>query len=1089
MVRRSTSDRPTWLEVRDTWQETRADLGEVFVKLNWARPQIPKFSVTTKDGETFEVNPVATLKNFHALQIELPTTWKKSSLRTVQREVSKHYPDNVLIARDSSVVQIEWPRRKPDGDLKYDTFTTSLEHPHQLTCQKLAGASFEISELSKATLEDVRSRVYGLSSEIVTKRFYEKFRDEHENLAVAVSSTEELSNEERHSYSSLLLNRLMFIYFLQKKEFLSGDPQLLNKVLAKCIETDTDFYRDALLPLFFEGFNGQRSRFESERLNDWWGAIPYINGGIFAPHGLEARKELGVPNSVFSRVFEFFEMFEWHLDSRPIGTKNEINPEVLGFIFEQYINYTADGKKESGAYYTPEDVTGFIISQTLIPRVLDEFVKIWPDCLELVKQKPLDYIHRSLLHGRVEENTTGWVTAPDDLEKIWQEDPAFWGTLDAAETIPEVCLPGETWVETFHRRERVERLIQDLRKGIVGVNDVITHNLNGARLVSDVIAGAESPTDMVTAWKRLSELSVIDPTCGSGAFLFAALTSLESVYEDLLDALGENAKLVGEQFARGNAKYQIRKHVAMRNLYGTDIMADAIETAKLRIFLALVAVLERTSEIEPLPDLDFNLKTGNLVIGLYDMADATRINPEGTFADVYDLTEIEALTSLFQDQFRGLKHAELNEIESVPHVKAELVSTQSKLRELTNAKYLEIAGIDVREKDAWISNTKPLHWFAEFPEIIERGGFDVVIGNPPYIKKSSLDSVTKIQIEGFATAAAPDFYATCYERSLQIKHADGRHSLVVMLNLACGDRFESLRDVVTKAGVSEWWATFGKRPDSLFRGVQVRNTILTVGPGTEVFSSRHHVIPREQRDWFFQQIQYFNSSRFEGKKPLRAGLAMNIADAIAKAPKIDIDPNGSKIFFRGRAQYWFPVLPSKLPEVDEDFEIVNVDDSLLGSFPINANEQRSTIIAALGGMLGFLWWNSTSDDFNVLTDHADAIRRLVGTVEGDDELHTLANRVLADSMNNVFGTKNAGKIQMNIRWKSVGTSSINFDKKLLEVLGLETEWRPLNIWYRQAMRASRNNSNSVEIDRETIQKILRAARKNSTIGHSEIELA
>ena len=61
-------------------------------------------------------------------------------------------------------------------------------------------------------------------------------------------------------------------------------------------------------------------------------------------------------------MFDFFESYQWHLDERPLRADNEINPAVLGFIFEKYVN-----QKQMGAYYTQEDVTEYISKSRIIP--------------------------------------------------------------------------------------------------------------------------------------------------------------------------------------------------------------------------------------------------------------------------------------------------------------------------------------------------------------------------------------------------------------------------------------------------------------------------------------------------------------------------------------------------------------------------------------------------------------------------------------------------------------------------------------------------------------------------------------------------
>ncbi len=1068
---KNTVDRPNWDIVQKAWIENHGDLRTVFLKLNWGHSTVKPFNVKIDESQNVEVTPISSLHNFHAFEIPLSVHTPNSVIRKLQKEIAKTYPDNVLIIKDANHVRFEWPRRKPDGGIKYDTFTTGASIPNQLTCQKLAGVGFGVLELGSISLENVRSRVYGLASEDVTKKFYDRFRKEHKNIALAISSKTEISDPDRQSYSSLLLNRLMFVYFLQKKEFLHNDVNLLRNGLNKCEDESLNFYRDALLPLFFEGFNGQNQSFSTPQLDDLWGKIPYINGGIFAPHRLESAADFEIPNSAFAELFQFFDSFNWHLDSRPLGSNNEINPEVLGYIFEQYIN-EIDGKKEGGAYYTPEDVTGYMVAQTLIPRVLDDFVKIWPGCLSLVKAHPEDYLHRPLQHGRSTENPELWIEAPAELQQVWENDPVGWNILDEAETLDDLCLPGETWVETFFRRERVDKLLGLLReKGITEVNELITHNLNGARLVSEIIAQADNSNDLVAAWNIVTDLSVIDPTCGSGAFLFAALTSLESIYEDLLDALGDERQLVGDQFANGNVKYKIRKHVAMRNLYGTDLMADAVETAKLRIFLSLAAVLADASEIEPLPDLDFNLKTGNLVIGLYDMADVKRINKDAIFEDTYNTQEIRDLTGSFQRQFREFKAAELDEIASVPELKIRLLETQSKLRDLTNSTYIELAGVDQRAIDKWLSEAKPFHWFAEFPEIIENGGFDVVIGNPPYIRVNKLDQYSRDAVATFSTRKSPDFYAICYERALTLLSASGRQSFIVMLNLSFSDQYSALREAIFVRGFSEWWSTFGKMPTQLFRGVQVTNTLLVLGPGSDKYATHHHIFTDEVRKNLFPKIAYERFERTGSAKPIRGGIVENLFREIAATKSAIGASTANALYLRPTGRYWFPILFGNPPVLNRAGGIIHENDTGVKVIALSINEDPAITGAILAGKISYAWWSATGDDFHVNPDEADLPRTLARMTVPSEKLLLLAEAVKEAGRNSAFVSQNNDGY-VNVRWSAVRNVTDEFDRAVLEANGLISFWRPLNVWYRQCMRSTRENYNSRYLTPEEIKKYL-----------------
>ena len=97
------------------------------------------------------------------------------------------------------------------------------------------------------------------------------------------------------------------------------------------------------------------------------GKVPFLNGGLFDVHDLERdNPDISIPDAAFERVFNFFDGYRWHLDERPYREDNEINPDVLGYIFEKYIN-----QKQMGAYYTKEDITGYISRNTVIPFLFE----------------------------------------------------------------------------------------------------------------------------------------------------------------------------------------------------------------------------------------------------------------------------------------------------------------------------------------------------------------------------------------------------------------------------------------------------------------------------------------------------------------------------------------------------------------------------------------------------------------------------------------------------------------------------------------------------------------------------------------------
>ena len=143
------------------------------------------------------------------------------------------------------------------------------------------------------------------------------------------------------------------------------------------------------------------------------------------------------------------------------------------------------------------------------------------------------------------------------------------------------------------------------------INDLITLNLDIRQFAQDVIENCEGPDLLRAFWQAIERVTILDPTCGSGAFLFAALNILEPLYEACLDRMeafvddlersGEKhrpekfsdfRKVLANVAAHPNRRYFILKSIILNNLFGVDIMEEAVEICKLRLFLKLAAQVE-----------------------------------------------------------------------------------------------------------------------------------------------------------------------------------------------------------------------------------------------------------------------------------------------------------------------------------------------------------------------------------------------------------------------------------------------------------------------------------------------------------------
>jgi hypothetical protein len=508
---------------------------KLFNELGWDKP-VANHSVVV-DGQTFMLKGIVEKRGMQLLQCPPANNGRIPDYATrgkIERQVTKLAHEHIVVYVDgANTMQVwQWVRRELGKPLARREHYYHVSQPGDALLQKLQSLAFSLEQEEDLTIVDVVGAVAtAFNVEPVTRRFYERFKTEHTAFSKFLQG---IPDDHLQSwYVSVMLNRLMFIYFIQKKGFLNRDENYLRTQLAKSQQRGADrFYRDMLCPLFFEGF-AKRAADRSAAVNQLLGSVPYLNGGLFLKHQIEEMygTKIEIPDAAFKRVFTFFDQYYWHLDERPLRKDDEINPDVLGYIFEKYIN-----QRQMGAYYTKEDITGYISQNTILPFLFDrarEGCKVAFDgehsVWDLLKLDPDRYIYDAVKAGVDQPLPRSIAAGIKDVSKRTD-----WNKL-AAE---DVALPTEIWRETVARRQRYEEVRGKLQRGeIRAINDFITYNLNIRQFAQDVIENAEGPELLRAFWQALNTLSVLDPTVGSGAFLFAALNILEPLYEACLERM------------------------------------------------------------------------------------------------------------------------------------------------------------------------------------------------------------------------------------------------------------------------------------------------------------------------------------------------------------------------------------------------------------------------------------------------------------------------------------------------------------------------------------------------------------------------
>ncbi|WP_330205347.1 Eco57I restriction-modification methylase domain-containing protein [Cyanobacterium sp. DS4] len=1148
-------------------------------ELGWDYPEDDSEKYITIDEQIFTLTPIADKRGFNVFlcllenqSIPLPATLKK-----IDKEISKYSYEHFIIyaSQLDNTQKWQWVKRQANQPLANRTVEYS-HHKKEALLQILDTIYIDLDEEEKLNLTEVRSRAKkAFDVDKVTKKFYDKFKKEHSQFLGFIEGI--TVDFDKEWYASLMLNRLMFVYFIQKKGFLNSDLNYLrNKLIEirspltplnkgginiekaplnkKEINTEKvplakgetggsdinfyTFYRYFLLRLFHDGLGSQN---RTSELDNLLGKVPYLNGGLFEIHPLENKyPNIQIKDEAFEKIFTFFDQYNWHLDDRPLKSDNEINPDVLGYIFEKYIN-----QKQMGAYYTKEDITEYISKNCIIPYLFDAVLRKCDPPLpplkkggENTKKAPLnkqENIEKALLNKQ--ENiekaplTKGGLGG-SSLFQLLQENPDRYiydavkkgvnlslpdeiakGINDVSQrenwnqTADEnYALPTEIWREVIARRNRYFEIKEKLKNGeITSINDLITYNLNIRQFAQDVISNINSPLTLKIFYEKLATMSILDPTCGSGAFLFSALNILEPLYSVCLERMQEfveekdppqpplmkggvntgkvplskgeigGSKREVQKYIKEfqgilsnvrnhiNKKYFILKNIMLNNLYGVDIMEEATEVCKLRLFLKLASQITpnpsaKNYGIEPLPDIDFNIRSGNSLVGFAnynEVEKAVKGDRQGKL-DLYDDMGVindkaKAVSEVYQT-FRSIQTQSdgANFSETKQKLQASLASLNEELNRYLAREY----GVDIKKKkdyEKWLISHQPFHWFTEFYSIINNGGFDVIIGNPPYVEYSKVKK--DYQIKGYETEKCGNLYAFIIERSNKFLQPLALTGMIIPHSAICTDRMETLQAELTKKS-DIWLSTYCIRPSKLFDGVDQRLAIYilknkpTNNSNKNIYSSKYYHWYQELRESLFNCLEYTDIStiNFTNSLPKLHNLLENyIWNKLNKYKTLNKFLDKKQIiYFHNAPRYWIRAM-NFTPYFwnEKDGEQIS---SHLKSIIFKTEIDSLTIVAMLNSSL-FYWW------FIILSNCRDLTAREINNFPvGLDKmsesikqkLGTLAEELMEDlrvnSVRKECNYKTTGKVIYDEYYPKKSKPIIDeIDKVLAEHYGFSEE--------------------------------------------------
>lgn len=666
------------------------------------------------------------------------------------------------------VVELELARRELSIVHRNDAghvrrLRVSLEAPSGAAVDRLNALAVR-KDATPPEIRRIFERV--IDREGLSQQFFQRFKWCVSVVEESLSAS--VRNESAQVFSTqalLLLSRILFLHFIQRKGWLNGSRNLLVQRLEADLSSDRSFFEATLRPLFFGCLNTPQ-RMRSRRARGL-GRIPYLNGGLFQPSAFEMRhRDFSLPNEVWTEVFEStFERFDFCVDESDLeGT--HVDPEMLGRVFESLMEQTE--RARSGSFYTPR-------------QIVDPFAE------------------RALLESLV---------STDDEDRPLIEQALSRGTA---------AFDRET-AESFRR--------------------------------------------------RLESFTVLDPACGSGAFLLSALKVLERAYRATEAALG---------LPREGS---LRSQIVARSLYGVDVKHEAVRLCELRLWLAIVSESSAGIEdVSPLPNLDRNIQQGNALLGPLDSFAAGR---RQTYAEwSYALQARKTLLTAYRSEsprdrpaaLRALRKSDLMlagqllerdiaadqaERDFLMEIPPTLFSGASRLRPAREIEKLECRMTEKRMRLAMIRRGD-LDFFSfeiAFDHVFEGGGFDLVIGNPPWVRHQRLDPDTRALLadryrsfnRSRASGASfnqPDLAVAFVERGLALTRRGGIAAMIVPSKLANASYAASLRGEI--AGKHELltvfdWTGEGRKyfaADTFPMGIVVRRESRTHEHAIEVISGPH----------------------------------------------------------------------------------------------------------------------------------------------------------------------------------------------------------------------------------------------------------
>ena len=693
--------------------------------------------------------------------------------------------------------------------------------------------------------------------------------DEATCLMDDIRAPDGASDHEQRKFAVTLMNRLLFIKFMEKKDVVPRGT-LIDRVNAYEESGDQfagNFYETQIKPLFYGLFNKQRDERESKHQTGWFDEIPYLNGGLFRPN-VDREGKYRLEGRTLPDIIR--EVVEGERLSDPDGT---LDPAILGSVFEMTINHIGGefgSQKDIGAYYTPGDVTDHITEEAVDPKVkevvVDAFAEDYDDS---VRDRMESYSLGEILR-KVEEGE-GWFGDPEATQRAYDK-------LGEIRVVDPACGSGHFLTTVMEEIHRVRRgLLRGLNRGdpptaeenyrskkelalnsIYGV-DVDPIGVEIARL--RVWLKIVEDDDYTEEFGRLPniELNVVSGNSIIGLPVEKEGQIQADVWDDRLDELVELRREYKDEDNETDKAEVLEALNEIRAELDEEYLKRLTHTYESEV----ASVEEWESVVNSIPGSTLHPTIESIQIQREDEEELSD-DEEERLENIGCRTYKYSARLYVQRRHEDLKEVKGNSTRSHSKVRDEIIED---LTELLEGEFIftEVERQPVKHDLDEILG-RPFHWIAEFPEIAvedENGDhdveFDIVVGNPPY--GDILGEAEKILTDDFTTSSVNDISALFVERQLRLLGDRGTFGNITTLRLVYQSSLQDLHDFIRDRFSQMDIACFAHRPQQVFPNAIVRVAILT-GQQTNpddsgsIRTSKFLQFNKENRKEVFDSIEF-----------------------------------------------------------------------------------------------------------------------------------------------------------------------------------------------------------------------------------------